>query len=224
MEYTATVDELRNILKYVSKGYKVPEIVYNVIYETAKKEVEDKHKVVLIKRDPNIHRNRIQAAYVKIIPGETMELHPCSVGGFGADFDGDSCYCYINTYTNLNNLSKNTIHISDFDKVYKCEIKDFKMKGNISITTYRVIDDVYCDAIDINTGDISIKKVSEWSIHTDLTLYSFTSDKYNIKDLLLSSDHSVVAFDISQNKIIRTTPQELIKNPKNYYLIRKKER
>jgi hypothetical protein len=90
-----TVDELRKLLYYIMRGYKVPKIIYDVVFKVAKIEVEDKKRVVLIKRDPNIHRDRIQAAYVKVIEGETVELHPGIVGGFGADFDGDTMAIYV---------------------------------------------------------------------------------------------------------------------------------
>lgn len=86
---TSTVDELRKILLYISKGYKVPNIIYDTIFKVAVEEIEKKDKMVLIKRDPNIERNRIQSTRVKIIDGETIELHPAIVKGFGADFDGD---------------------------------------------------------------------------------------------------------------------------------------
>ena len=49
-----TVEELRMILKYISKGYKVPDIVYNTILKVAKIEVEDAHHAVIIKRDPTL--------------------------------------------------------------------------------------------------------------------------------------------------------------------------
>lgn len=84
-----SIDEVRKVLYFIMRGYEVPDIIYKVVREVAKREVEDKKRVVIIKRDPNIHRDRIQAAYVKIVDGETIEIHPGMVGGFGADFDGD---------------------------------------------------------------------------------------------------------------------------------------
>ncbi len=86
----ASIDDIRKILKYIAKGYKVDPIIYNTIAKVAKKEVEDKNRVVLYKRDPNVERGRIQGAYVTIIDGETIEIHPAAVVGFGADFDGDT--------------------------------------------------------------------------------------------------------------------------------------
>ena len=95
MEERITVDELRQIMDFLAKGQKVPKIIHDVIFDAAKREVEDKNKVVLIKRDPNIGRDRIQAAYVKIIEGGTIDIHPAIVRGFNADFDGDAMAIYF---------------------------------------------------------------------------------------------------------------------------------
>lgn len=85
----ASIDDIKKILKYIAKGYKVDPVIYDTIRKVTVKEVEEKNRVVLYKRDPNVERGRIQGAYVKIIDGETIAVHPSAVGGFGADFDGD---------------------------------------------------------------------------------------------------------------------------------------
>ena len=90
MQEKTSIDELRKILQFYAKGYKVPPIIKNTLFAVAKAEVEDKKKMVLIQRDPNIERNRIQSSYVRVIDGDTIELNPAIVSGFGADFDGDT--------------------------------------------------------------------------------------------------------------------------------------
>jgi len=91
----ATVEEMRNILKYISKGYKVPDIIINTLKEVAHREIEEKDKVVVIKRDPDFHYGRIQGMYVRIIDGNTIEVHPAVIGPFGADFDGDTMSVFV---------------------------------------------------------------------------------------------------------------------------------
>ena len=92
-----TTEEVRTLLKFIHKGYKVPKIIHDVLFDTAVREIENKDKVVIIKRDPDVGKNRIQAVFVKIIEGETreMDIHPASVGGFGADFDGDTMAIFV---------------------------------------------------------------------------------------------------------------------------------
>lgn len=93
-EERATVEEIRLILKYIAKGYKVPKIIHDVIWDAAKREIEDKKKAVIIKRDPNIEKGRMQGRFVKIVDGNTIDMHPATVGAFGADFDGDTMAVY----------------------------------------------------------------------------------------------------------------------------------
>lgn len=95
MHETLTIDEIRKLLFFISKGYKVPKIVYDTFFKIAKIEVEEKERVVLIKRDPNIGRGRIQAMYVKITEGNNIQFYPAQVSQYGADFDGDTVSVYV---------------------------------------------------------------------------------------------------------------------------------
>jgi DNA-directed RNA polymerase beta' subunit len=60
----------------------------NVIRDIVKKVIQD--KVVLLKRDPALHRGSIQAFKPIIAQEDAIEIHPAVVGPFNADFDGDS--------------------------------------------------------------------------------------------------------------------------------------
>lgn len=91
----ANTEEIRILLKSISKGYEVPKILYDEVMNAAKREIEGKERVVLFKRDPNIHRGRIQGRYVKITAGNTIDVHPATVGSHGADFDGDEMVLYV---------------------------------------------------------------------------------------------------------------------------------
>lgn len=89
-EAQLNVDDVKKLLKFVSRGYKVPPVIWDTLFKVAVKEIEEKGKVVMIKRDPNVDRGRIAGSFVKIIEGETLDIHPSVVGQFGADFDGDT--------------------------------------------------------------------------------------------------------------------------------------
>jgi len=90
-----TVDECRKLLGFINKGYEVPDIIMDIVGKVAQKEIVDKDKVVIIKRDPNIGRDRIQAMRVRLIDRETIEIYPSAVAGFGADFDGDQVAVFV---------------------------------------------------------------------------------------------------------------------------------
>ena len=90
----SNIDEIRKILKSLSHGHKVPKIIYDTIFEACVREIEQKHRPVLFKRDPNISRDRLSACLCKIITGETVTMSPIAVKGYGADFDGSLQFCH----------------------------------------------------------------------------------------------------------------------------------
>lgn len=60
----------------------------NNIRSIVKKVIQD--KIVLLKRDPALHRGSVQAFKPIIAQQNAIEIHPAVVGPFNADFDGDS--------------------------------------------------------------------------------------------------------------------------------------
>lgn len=224
MNTSVNIDDLRKILKYIAKGYKVPKIVYDTVREVAAREIEERGKVVLIKRDPDVARDRIQSAYAKIVDEETISMHPCRVGGFGADFDGDSVYGDITVYTYFRgNYTPKIIHIKDLSKEF-----DVIFESNSTTDTgkkirnYTVDDALYADAIDINTGKVSKQRITHWSEHSNLQMVKVHSDRYNI-DFFSSEDHSMVAYNRKNRRFLRVSPKELNANKSDYYLVRNKD-
>ena len=51
--------------------------------------------LVLVNRQPTLHRPSIQAFEVRLMDGETIRLHPLVCAGFNADFDGDSVAVHL---------------------------------------------------------------------------------------------------------------------------------
>jgi len=227
----ASTEEIRLILKMMSKGYKVPKIINDVVFETAKREIEDKEKTILYKRDPNIHSRRIQGAYVKVIKENTIEIHPLACGGFGADFDGDSTFSKIVLLILEDGCYKPLrIHISEFDKYFECRLESENRNENsgVVVKNFKVTDDVYCYSIG-ECGDIAYKKITHWSIHENLKMFSINRKKRNcligdIKELWVSDNHSIVAIDNDSGIIGRINPEELKNNSERYFLIKNVKR
>lgn len=220
-ERKITFEEARKILRCIADGQKVPQIIYDVIKDIAIREIEKKKRVVIIKRDPDIHRRRIQAAYAKIIDGETLEIPPQICAGFGADFDGDSVYCdVILHYKDLSgNLVSVLLNISEVSDVFRCKLVNQKVKDNgVIVKEYEFLEDVYILAIDINTGKSELKKVNRWSVHENIKMYDIEGK--DIEKFSVSEDHSLVVYDEKENKIIRTSISEVLKEPNRYYLIK----
>jgi len=87
-----SVDNLRRVLKGIRGGDKIPEGLYEVIYEAA--EVSMRGRVVLVKRDPVLHTGSYAAYYPILHSGDTIQMCTMQVGAHNADFDGDTMAVY----------------------------------------------------------------------------------------------------------------------------------
>lgn len=50
---------------------------------------------VIFKRDPVLHKFGIMGFMPKLVDGKAIHIHPLTVGGFGADFDGDQMALFV---------------------------------------------------------------------------------------------------------------------------------
>jgi len=222
-----TVEEVKSILKYIGKGYKVPKVIYNVVKEVARREIEEKEKVVLLKRNPNIERSRIQGNFVKIIEGECIDICPTSVGNYGCDFDGD---CLDSTVVYYHNNTYTYTHIKNMGYRIKMELESEKTKDDgVHVKIYKLLEDVFIPAISQETGDVEYKKVTHWSTHENLNMYSFARRPRNgcidsIKDTWISNDHSCIVYNKEGMYLERKTPSEIKEEPEKYFMIKKKSK
>lgn len=223
----ASIDELRKILKAYAKGYKVPKEIKDILFKVAVKEIEEKDKVVLIKRDPNIETTRIQGAYVHIVDGETLRIHPASVGGFGADFDGDSGI-FTGIIKVINNDKPEYIRFrpEDFVNTFSCVRIEQKVKDNgVEVEIYKMLKPIYILSINNETGKIEEKKVTQWHVHKNLKMFKINrkarnTQTFNLRELWVSDNHSLVAYNRKDNKLNKYRPEDVMNNKGDYFLIR----
>lgn len=203
-EVVLNIEELRKLLKFVARGYKVSPVIYDTLWNIAKTEIEEAGKVVMIKRDPNVERDRIAGSFVKIYKGESIRMSPPAVRGFGADFDGDTSLSFINigvstTYDYKNNeiyhqpnaqLIENlqecvsefdkhsilwyNVHISEVLTFVKHSLIETKTKGNVIVKKFKIKEPIYVKAVDVKTGKIDIKQIEEFSIHENIKMYKIS--------------------------------------------------
>ncbi len=83
-----SIDSMKNVFKAIKSGDDVPKSLYDIIFEAT--EVSMMNRVVLAKRDPVLHAESIRAFKPILITGNTVQLCTLQVGGFNADFDGDT--------------------------------------------------------------------------------------------------------------------------------------
>jgi len=105
-----------NELKDVVAGKKYPGAAYVIRPDGKKKRITDDLRqelvdelaigyiverhlkdgdIVLFNRHPSLHRLSLMAHYVKILPGRTFRLHPCTTTPYNADFDGDEMNIHV---------------------------------------------------------------------------------------------------------------------------------
>ncbi len=83
-----SIDSMKSVLKAIKSGDDVPKALYNIIFEAT--EVAMMNRVVLAKRDPVLHAESVRSFNPILITGNTIQLCTLQVGGFNADFDGDT--------------------------------------------------------------------------------------------------------------------------------------
>ena len=91
-ELELSVDSVQRVLKSIRDGDKVPKSLYDIFTKAA--EISMMNRVVLAKRDPVLHPESIRAFTPKLVHGDTIQVCTMQVGGFNADFDGDTMAVY----------------------------------------------------------------------------------------------------------------------------------
>jgi len=81
-------DSIKSLFKAVKNDDRLPPPLFKMIFEIT--EVAMMNRVVLAKRDPVLHAKSVRAFVPKLITGNTIQLCTLQVGGFNADFDGDT--------------------------------------------------------------------------------------------------------------------------------------
>jgi hypothetical protein len=87
-----SVDSVNGIIKSIKGGHDIPKRLYEIFWTATEMAMEK--RVVLAKRDPDLHPLNIRAFRAKLISGDTIGICTLQVGGYNADFDGDTMAVY----------------------------------------------------------------------------------------------------------------------------------
>lgn len=156
--------------------------------------MDNKH--VLANRAPTLHKWSIMAFEPELTSGHQVSMPVEVLGGFNADFDGDSAICQMPILTE-SGLERR--HIRDFPRKEKV-----KEEGNVEV--YDVPDDVSVYGYDDQSHKIKPYSVKHFSVHHDLEI-----KKVHYKSgrsVEVSKDHSLYCLDVSSMGIERTRPSE----------------
>ena len=86
--YELSIDSIKQVFKAIKSDDKIPRTLHDMIFQTT--EVAMMGRVVLAKRDPCLHAESIRGFRPILVEGNTVQICTLQVGGFGADFDGDT--------------------------------------------------------------------------------------------------------------------------------------
>jgi DNA-directed RNA polymerase subunit A' len=53
------------------------------------------HDIVIFNRQPSLHKMSMMAHYVRVLPGKTFRINPCTTTPYNADFDGDEMNIHV---------------------------------------------------------------------------------------------------------------------------------
>lgn len=87
-----SVDSVQRVIKAIKLGDKIPPKLRKMFFDAT--EIVMTNRIVLAKRDPVLHDSSYRAVTPILIEGNTVQMCTLTVGGFGADFDGDQMAFY----------------------------------------------------------------------------------------------------------------------------------
>lgn len=86
--FELSIDSIKQVFKAIKSGDNIPKTLYDMIFEAT--EVAMMNRVVIAKRDPVLHAESVRGFKPILIEGNTVQICTLQVGGFNADFDGDT--------------------------------------------------------------------------------------------------------------------------------------
>lgn len=104
-----TIGNLVNMIKEGKKDLIDPKII-SLLLEILKEICEE--KVVILKRDPALHRLSLRAFYPTIVFTDSFHINPLLTDGFNADFDGDQMGIYLPLTEAAQNEAKEKMLVS----------------------------------------------------------------------------------------------------------------
>ncbi len=77
----------------------IPDTVDVILEEIKPGYIVERHMidrdVVIFNRQPSLHKMSMMAHYVKVLPGKTFRINPCTTTPYNADFDGDEMNLHV---------------------------------------------------------------------------------------------------------------------------------
>src|SRR3990172_2457327 len=158
---------------------------------------------VLLKRDPALHKHSIQAFKAHRVPGKSIMIHPLVTGGFGADFDGDSCLgsilCYTVEMAHAGSVASfKVIDLADFPRV-----EESRRELPNGVVEYDVPAQVYVPGY--RNGSVRLFEATGYSVHQDCEEWIVTTR--GGREIRCYSDHSLALLNPNSFAVEQTPPR-----------------
>jgi len=83
-----SVESIRRVIKSIKGGDSIPKPLVEIFFSATETAIHN--RVVLAKRDPVLHAESVRGFKPVLIMGNVIQVSSLCVGGFNADFDGDT--------------------------------------------------------------------------------------------------------------------------------------
>jgi len=156
-ELDLSVDSVQRVLKSIRDGDEMPKALYDMFAVAAEVVMTD--RVVLSKRDPVLHPESIRAFNPKLVHGDTIQINTLQVGGFNADFDGDTMAVYHPLTNESQNEAKERMMRAQSGESSRAVT--FELSKEMYVGLYSITKDVKRTASPIAVSDKDLEKATD---------------------------------------------------------------
>jgi DNA-binding protein len=118
-------------------------------------------------------------------------------------------------------MKSEILHISEF--VNRTDLFTYD-STNKNVDKYKPLKDIFIDAISLEDGKVDRKKITEYSVHRNLKMFSI-EDAFNdrFEKFWVSNDHSVIVFDELDGCYLKIKPEDILETPYRFSLVQLKD-
>ena len=104
------------------------------------------------------------------------------------------------------------------------KIETTTKSNGVVVTKFKPNIEVYIKSINLKTGDVSDKLITEYSKHENIKMYKVHDLKNRFKDFHVSEDHSLIVFESTTQTYKKLSPTIILLNPHIYLLVQSKNK
>jgi hypothetical protein len=155
--FDLSIDSIKIVFKAIKNADDIPKDLYDIIFQAT--EIAMRGRSVLAKRDPALLAESIRAFKPILIEGNSVQLCTLQVGGFNADFDGDTMAIY-HPITNEAQLEVQTKMMRGESSVSDRSVT-FELSKEMCVGLYTITKDIKKPQSPIEVFDKDLEKATD---------------------------------------------------------------